>query len=92
MGEEAGRVDGRPANLASLDQVTNLGTDSVPDIVELGAKDSMDRLDRDTGVSADGLGKGCSDTVIVGLPLVLVGGVPGDNGGIAGEGEGGLIR
>ena len=42
MGEEAGRVDGRPVNLPSLDQVTNLGTDSVPDTVKRGVKDSAE--------------------------------------------------
>ena len=58
-------------------------------------------------MSADGLGEGCSeeirtinefwvvavpsDAVIVGSPLVLAGGVLGDNAGIAGEGEGGEI-
>ena len=39
VGEEAGRVDGRPVNLPSLDQVTNLGTDTVPETIEQGAKD-----------------------------------------------------
>jgi len=105
VGEEAGRVDGRPVDLPSLDQVTNLGTDSVPDTIERGVKDSTERLDRDMSMSADGLGEECSeetvnefrgvavpgDAVIVGSPLVLVGGVLGDNGGIAGEGEGGEI-
>ena len=42
--------------LPSLDQVTNLGTDSVPDTIGRGVKDSTERLDRDMGVSADGLG------------------------------------
>ena len=91
VGEEAGTVDGRPVDLPSLDQVTNLGTDSVPDTIERGVKDSTERLDRDMGVSADGLGEGCSeeirtvnefrvvsvpgDAIIVGSPLVLAGGV-----------------
>ena len=34
VGEEAGRVDGGPVSLPSLDQVTNLGIDSVPDAIE----------------------------------------------------------
>jgi len=42
VAEGAGRVDGRPVNRPSLDQVTNLGTDSVPDTIERGAKDSME--------------------------------------------------
>jgi hypothetical protein len=63
VGEEAGRVDGRPINLPSLDQVTNLGTDSVPDTIKRGVKDSTVRLDRDIGVSADGLGEGCSEEI-----------------------------
>ena len=107
VGEEASSVDGRPVNLPSLDQVTNLGTDSVPDPIERSVKDSTERLDRDMGVSANGLGEECSeeirtvnefrvvaapgDAVIVGSPLVFVGSVLGDNGGIAGEGEGGEI-
>ena len=93
VGEEAGKLEGRPVNLPSLDQVTNLGTDSVPDAIERGVKDSTERLDGDMGVSADGLGEGCSeeirtvnefrvvavpgDAVIVGSPLVLVRGVLG---------------
>lgn len=103
VGEEAGRVDGRPLDLPSLDQVTNLGTDSIPDTIERGAKDSTERLDRDMSEPADWLGEGCSkeirtvnehrvvaapgDAVIVGNPFVLVGGVLRANGGIAGEGE-----
>ena len=107
VGEEAGWVDGRPVNLPSRDQVNNLGTDSFPDTIERGVIDSMKRLDRDMGVSADGLGEGCSeeirpvnkfrvvvpgDAVVVCSPLVLGGGVLGDNGGIAGESEGGGHR
>jgi len=108
VGEEAGRVDGRPVTLPSLNQVTNLGTDSVPDTIEWGVKDSTERLDRDMGVSANRFREECSeeirtvnefrvvaipgDAIIVGSPLVLVGGVLGDNGGIAGEGEGRDIR
>ena len=34
VGEEAGRADGRPVNLPSLDQLTDLGTDSTPDTIE----------------------------------------------------------
>jgi hypothetical protein len=33
VSEEASRVDGRPVDLAGLDQVTNLGTDSAPDTI-----------------------------------------------------------
>ena len=91
VGEEAGKVDGRPVNLPSLDQVTNLRTDSISDTIERGVKDSTERLDRDMGVSADGFGERCSEeirtvnefrviavpggAVIVGNPLVLVRGV-----------------
>lgn len=64
MGEEAGRVDGQPVDLPTLDQVTNLGTESVPDTIERSVEDSAERLDRDVGVSADGLGEeGCSEQV-----------------------------
>ena len=63
MGEEAGRVDGRPVNLPSLDQVTNLGTDGVPDTIERGVKDSTERLDREIGESADGLGEECCEEI-----------------------------
>jgi len=105
VGEEAGRVDGRPVDLMDLDQVTNLGTDSVPDTIQWGVEDSAERLDGDMGVSADRLGERRSeeirtvnefrvvavpgDAVIIGHALVLVGTVLGDNGGFAGEGEGG---
>jgi hypothetical protein len=58
VGEEAGRVDGRPVDLPSLDQVTNLATDSVPDTIERGVEDAAERLDGDVGVSAGGLGEG----------------------------------
>jgi hypothetical protein len=107
VGEEAGRVNGRPVNLAGLDQVTNLGTDSVPDTIQRGVEDSAKRFDGDMGVSAHGLGEGrseevrtvhkfrvvavSSDAVIIAHPLVLVGAMPRDNCGIAGEGEGGEI-
>lgn len=64
MGEEAGRVDGQPVDLPTLDQVTNLGTDSVPDTIKRSVEDSAERLDGDVGVSADGLGEeGCSEQV-----------------------------
>jgi hypothetical protein len=98
VGEEADRVDGRPVNPPSLDQVTNFGTDSVPDAIERGVKDSTGRLDRDIGESADGHAEGCSeeirtvnefrvvavsgDAVIVANPPILVRGALGDNGGI----------
>ena len=79
----------------SLNQVTNLGSDSVPDTIKLDVKDS----DRNVGVSVDGLGEECSevirtvnkfrvaavpgDAVIERPPLVIVWGALGDNGGIA---------
>ena len=77
MGEEAGGVDGRPVDLSSLDQVTNLGTDSVPDTIERGVEDSAERLDGDVGVSADGLGEGRSEEVRT-VDEVWVVAVPGD--------------
>ena len=77
VGEEAGRVDGRPVDLPSLDQVTNLGTDSVPDTIERGVEDSAERLDGDVGVSADGLGEGRSEDVRT-VDEVRVVAVPGD--------------
>lgn len=42
MGEKAGRVNRRPFNLPSLDQVTNLGTNSVPNTIEWGVKNSTE--------------------------------------------------
>jgi hypothetical protein len=106
MGEEVGWVDGQPVNLPSRDQVNNLETHSFPDTIEWGVIDSMKRLDRDMGVSADGLGEGCSeeirpvnkfrvvpgDAIVVCSPLVLGGGILGDNSSIAGESEGGRHR
>jgi len=77
VGEEAGRVDGRPLDLPSLDQVTNLGTDSVPDTIEWGVEDSAERLDGDVGVSADGLGEGRSEEIRT-VDEVRVIAVPGD--------------
>jgi len=86
---EAGWLDGRPVNLPSRDQVNDFGTDSFPDTIERGVIDSMERLDRDMGVSAFGFGEGCSeeirpvnefrvvavpgDAVVVCSPLVLGG-------------------
>lgn len=63
VGEEADRVDGRPVDLPGFDQIMNLRTNNVPDTIERGAKDSTGRLDRDVGVSADGLGEGRSEEV-----------------------------
>jgi len=77
VGEEAGRVDGRPVDLPSLDHVTNLGTDSVPDTIERGVEDSAERLDGDVGVSADGLGEGRSEEVRTVNEFRVVA-VPGD--------------
>lgn len=42
MSEEVGRINGRVANLPGLDQVTNLGTNNVPDTIEWGVIDSME--------------------------------------------------
>jgi len=77
VGEEAGRVDGRPLDLPSLDQVTNLGTDSVPDTIEWGVEDSAERLDGDVGVSADGLGEGRSEEIRTADEVRVIA-VPGD--------------
>ena len=108
VSEKAGRVDRRPVDLVGLDQVADLGTNSVPDTIQRGVEDSAERLDGEMGVSADGPGEGSSevvravnedrvvavpsDAVIIGRPLVHVGAVLGDSGGIAGEGEGGEMR
>jgi hypothetical protein len=105
VSEKAGWVDRRPVDLPYVKQVTNLGTDSVPDTIERGVEDPAERLDGEMGVSADGLGEGRTeevgtinevrvvtvpgDAVIIRRPLVLVGAVLGDNGVIAGEGKGG---
>ena len=77
VGEEAGRVDRRPVDLPSLDQVTNLGTDSVLDTIERGVEDSAERLDGDVGVSADGLGEGHSEEIRT-VDEARVVAVPGD--------------
>jgi hypothetical protein len=58
VGEEASRVNGRPVDLAGLDQVKNLGTDSVPDTIQRSVEDSVERLDGDMGISAGGPGEG----------------------------------
>ena len=63
VGEEPGKVESRPLNLLSIDQLKNLGTDSVPDTIQRGGKDSTERFDRDIGVSADGLGEGRSEEI-----------------------------
>ena len=63
VSEEAGRVDGRIVDLVGLDQVTDLGTDSVPDTIQQGVEDSAERLDGEMGVSADGPGEGRSEVV-----------------------------
>ncbi len=42
VGEEAGRVDGRPVNSPSLHQLTDLGTDNAPGSIERGFKDTPD--------------------------------------------------
>jgi hypothetical protein len=64
-------------DLPSLDQVTNLGTDSVPDTIEWGVKDSTERLDGNVGMSANRLGEGCSEEVRT-VDEVWVVAVPGD--------------
>ena len=46
-----------------LDYVTNLGTDSVPDTIEGGVKDSTEQLDGDVAVSSNGLEEGRSEEV-----------------------------
>ena len=63
MGKEVGRVNGRPFDLPSLDQVINLGTDSILDTIKWGVKDSTEQLDRDVGMSANRLGKGHNEEV-----------------------------
>jgi len=64
-------------DLPSLDQVTNLGTDSVPDTIKWGAEDSAERLNGEMGMSADGLGEGRSEEVRMVDELRVVA-VPGD--------------
>jgi len=99
VGNKASRVDGRIANLPIFHQVADLGTDSVPDLVKQGVVDFLNRLGREMGVSALGLGEGIceesrtveevrvvavvSNAVVVSDPLVLRDSVSGDNGGIA---------
>jgi len=108
VSEEASWVDGRPLNLPSRDQLNNIGTDSFPDIIERSVIDSIERLDRDMAVSTTRLREGFSEeirpvnkyrvvavpgaAVVVCSPLVLGGGVWGENGGIAGYKAGRLRR
>ena len=84
-----------------LDDVANLGTDSVPDLVQRGIEDSAERLDGDMGESAGRLGEWCSeivgtvhelrevvipsDAVVIGYPFVGVGTVLGNNGRLGGN-------
>ena len=63
MSEEAGRVDGRPVDLVGLDQVTDLGTDGVPDTIQRGVEDSAERLDGEIKESAGGPGVRRSEVV-----------------------------
>lgn len=63
VGKEAGRVDGRVVDLVGLDQVTDLGADSVPDTIQRGVEDSAERLDGEMGVSANGPREGLSKVV-----------------------------
>ena len=77
VGEEAGRVNGRPVDLPSLDQVTNLGTNGVPDTIERGVEDPTERFDGEVGMSTDGLGEGRSEEVRT-VDEVWVISVPGD--------------
>ena len=101
--EEASRVDGRRADIPSLDEVTDLWTNPFPALVERGVEDSTDRLDSGIGESTRGLGKwpseevravnkhgliaALSDTVIVLYSFVLVGCVLGGSSGITGNTE-----
>lgn len=104
MGEEAGRVNGRPVDLLSFEQVMDLGTNSVLDSIERGVEDSAEWLDGDMGMSADRLGEGQSeevqtvdkvwvitipsDAIIIWCSLVLIRAVHGDSSGITGKGGG----
>ena len=60
VSEETRRIDGRPADIASFDQVTNLGTDNVPDTVQTSVEDAAERLDGDSSESTSRLGEWCS--------------------------------
>ena len=77
MGEEVGNVNTRPIDLPSLDQVTNLGTDNVPDTIERGVENSVAELDGERGVSPDGPREGRSEEVRPVDELRVVA-VPGD--------------
>jgi hypothetical protein len=90
-------------NILSLDQVTDLRTDKVPDSVQWGVKYSVCRLDGDVHKSASRLGEWCSeqirainqfrvvaipgDAIIVRSPLVLIRGILGANAANTGEGR-----
>ena len=63
MGEEASRINRGPSNFLSFDQVLDLGTNGVPDLIERGVEDTMDRLDRNIGKSAFGLGEGSGEEI-----------------------------
>jgi hypothetical protein len=96
VSEEAGRVDGRPVDLVGLDQVTDLGSDGVPDTIQRGVEDSAERLDWEIKESVGGPGVRrsevvrtvkenrvvavLSDAVIKRRPLVHVGTVLGEGG------------
>jgi hypothetical protein len=54
VSEKAGRVNGGPRDIPRLDDVANLGTDNVPDFVQLRIKDSANRFYREIWKSADG--------------------------------------
>lgn len=90
-----------------LDQVTNLGSDGVPDTIQRGVEDSAEQLDGEIkeSVGRPGVRRSevvrtvkenqvvaiLNDAVIKRRPLVHVGNVLEDSGGLAGEGEGGEI-
>jgi len=99
------RVNSRPLDSVRLDDVENLGTNSVPDLVQRGTKDSVDRLDGYLAESANGLGEWCgesvgmvhefraatvpSNAVIIACSFIGVGTMLGNNGCLTGEVTGG---
>jgi len=98
--DETSCLDGRVANLPSFQDLTDLGSDSVPDGVERRVKDSIGGLGREMRMSALGDGEGMFEEIraveevgIVGRDTMVVRGslpvrdkVGGESGTIRGDG------
>ena len=58
MGNETGRLDRRVVNLASIQELSDLGSDSVPNSVERSVEDSINGPGGEMRMSALGNGEG----------------------------------